>query len=105
MSTRPQHKTLNDRADAARDFSCKEGELSSEIPIYLDSMGNDFNALYSVWPERVIIIEGSGHIGFLQQVDEEGSKRNAAIEVDQWLASRFPLHRSLVEDLPSDVYC
>ena len=47
----PQHKTIEDRIQAAK-------KLNTSFPLYCDSLEiNNFEYLYSGWPERAFIVK------------------------------------------------
>ena len=48
------HKTINDRAVCANKFV---NTFNFDIPIYLDSILNEFDETFSVWPFRYYIIQ------------------------------------------------
>ncbi len=48
-----QHKSIEDRAQAARKF-CQE--MSFALPLYVDTMDNEFHNLFGAWPERYYIV-------------------------------------------------
>jgi hypothetical protein len=49
------HKTLKERIQIAQtELVEKRG---CEIPVFVDTMENDFNSQYDAWPERFYIIE------------------------------------------------
>jgi len=49
----PQHKTLADRLLAARKF---QSDFQFRPELYVDTIDNQFNNTYSVWPERGFVI-------------------------------------------------
>ncbi len=48
------HKNITDRATCANKFTTT---FDFQIPMYLDSMSNDFDTTFSVWPFRYYLIE------------------------------------------------
>lgn len=48
------HKTIGDRAGCANKFV---NTFNFDIPMYLDSMSNEFDELFSVWPFRYYVLE------------------------------------------------
>jgi hypothetical protein len=50
------HKNIGDRAGCATKF---KSTFNFDIPIYLDSMSNEFDEMFSVWPFRYYVIEWS----------------------------------------------
>lgn len=49
-----QPKSLEARAKVAADF---QENMQCQIPIWLDSMGNDFEHLYACWPLRFYLVQ------------------------------------------------
>lgn len=49
----PQHKTLEERLKAAKDFQEK---YEFNFPMVVDSMENEYQNTYSVWPERYMVL-------------------------------------------------
>jgi len=49
-----QHKTLEERLAVAKAF---QKDYNFQIPILVDTIDNNFDKLYSSWPERFYIIE------------------------------------------------
>jgi len=54
-----QHKTKEERVTAAQRMV---GEFGSEIAVLVDSMANDFNRQFSVWPERWFLLDTEGKL-------------------------------------------
>eukprot|EP00029_Vermamoeba_vermiformis_P006920 TRINITY_DN2848_c0_g1_i1.p2 TRINITY_DN2848_c0_g1~~TRINITY_DN2848_c0_g1_i1.p2 ORF type:complete len:130 (-),score=35.71 TRINITY_DN2848_c0_g1_i1:38-427(-) len=54
-----QHKTIEERLTAA---NMLVNEFGSTIPVLVDSMANEFNTKYSVWPERFFIVGSEGEM-------------------------------------------
>jgi len=50
----PNHKTISDRTHAA---SLLKDKFNLQIPVLLDSMTNNFDQEYAVWPERYYFIK------------------------------------------------
>lgn len=48
------HKSITDRINCATKFI---NTFDFKIPMYLDSMSNDFDNIFSVWPFRFYVIE------------------------------------------------
>jgi hypothetical protein len=48
-----QHKTQEERLNAARDFVAK---YQFELPVLVDCIDDRFNTLYAAWPERFFVI-------------------------------------------------
>lgn len=67
----PQHKTILDRISAARKLV---DDYNFEIdggPVVCDSMENELNALYAIWPERYIVVDKDSKITHISQPDSE----------------------------------
>jgi len=56
-----QPRSLEDRALIAADFVTR---FHYPIPMAIDSMGNDADHRYAAWPERLYIIDETGHIAY-----------------------------------------
>eukprot|EP00029_Vermamoeba_vermiformis_P006922 TRINITY_DN2848_c0_g1_i3.p2 TRINITY_DN2848_c0_g1~~TRINITY_DN2848_c0_g1_i3.p2 ORF type:complete len:134 (-),score=42.50 TRINITY_DN2848_c0_g1_i3:66-467(-) len=54
-----QHKTIEERLTAA---NMLVNEFGSTIPVLVDSMANEFNTKYAVWPERFFIVGSEGEM-------------------------------------------
>jgi len=50
----PQHKTIEDRINVALQF---QQDFQYRAELYVDTIENTFNNLYSVWPERGFVVE------------------------------------------------
>ena len=84
-SSTPQHKTLEDRMDAAIMLQSK----NIPCPIYVDKMDNAASSLYAAIPERLYIInngmvEYAGGCGL--RLGPRGHNPN---EVKEWLDDHF----------------
>lgn len=66
----PQHKTIDDRVEMAETFIT---QYDWTIPTYLDTMSNDFNRIYSAWPDRAFVIH-EGKVVYMSTVDSEGRR-------------------------------
>jgi len=69
FSKRSQHKTLQDRLDAANQF---KAETNFKPTLVVDDIDNPFNSIYAAWPERGWIIL-QGHISYLSDPKLDGS--------------------------------
>jgi hypothetical protein len=56
-----QPKTLQQRVIIANDFTKR---FKFPLPFGIDDMSNAANDAYAAWPERIYIIEESGHIAY-----------------------------------------
>ena len=52
----PQHKSLEDRLAAVKQMK-QELEFPDNIKVFCDSMNNEFDHMYSCWPDRHLLIE------------------------------------------------
>jgi len=57
-----QHKTIEERLAAAQRLV---EEFGSKIPVLVDSMTNEFNREFSVWPERWFLLNTEGKLIFV----------------------------------------
>jgi len=55
LESLPSHETLQDRIKAAQILLTKYG---SKIPMLVDTMSDDFDAKFAIWPERYYVIQG-----------------------------------------------
>src|SRR5260370_26569861 len=86
-----QPKTLEQRVIIANDF-IKRFKFS--LPFGIDDMNNAANDAYAAWPERIYIIDESGHIAYRGGI---GPFNYNPEETPQWLA---PPHRALKRQAP-----
>ena len=49
----PQHETIHDRIALAQEF---KNTFNFPIPMYVDSMTNQFNTGYGAWPDKAYVI-------------------------------------------------
>jgi len=56
-----QPKTLEQRVAIANDFTKR---FKFPLPFGIDDMSNAANDAYAAWPERIYIIDESGHIAY-----------------------------------------
>jgi hypothetical protein len=78
-----QPKTLEQRLAIANDFTKR---FKYSLPFGIDDMSNAAEAAYSAWPERLYIIDESGHIGYR---GGNGPFNYNPKEVRDWLAARY----------------
>jgi hypothetical protein len=78
-----QPKTLEQRVAIAKDFTAR---FKYPLPFGIDDMSNLADAAYSAWPERLYIIDESGHIAYRGGM---GPFNYKPAEVRDWLASRY----------------
>lgn len=65
-----QHKTIADRIAMADKFIA---DYEWNVPTYVDTMTNDFNRVYSAWPDRAFVIF-EGRVVYMSEVDNEGRR-------------------------------
>lgn len=78
-----QPKTLAQRVAIANDFTQR---FHYPVPFGIDQMDNAANDAYSAWPERLYIIDTSGHVAYK---GGNGPFHYTPKEVRDWLAARF----------------
>jgi hypothetical protein len=78
-----QPKTLAQRVAIANDFTKR---FKYTLPFGIDDMSNAADAAYSAWPERIYIIDESGHIAYRGGMGPFNYKPE---EARNWLAARY----------------
>lgn len=78
-----QPKTLEQRLAIANDFTKR---FKFPLPFGIDDMSNAANDAYAAWPERLYIIDESGHIAYRGGM---GPFNYNPAEVREWLAARY----------------
>src|ERR1700676_3597411 len=78
-----QPKTLEQRLAIANDFTKR---FKFPLPFGIDDMSNAANDAYAAWPERIYIIDESGHIAYRGGMGPFNYKPEEARE---WLAARY----------------
>jgi len=78
-----QPKTLEQRLFIANDFIKR---FSYPVPFGVDDMSNAANDAYAAWPERLYVIDESGHIAYRGGM---GPFNYNPAEVRAWLAGRY----------------
>jgi len=78
-----QPKTLEQRVAIAQDFTKR---YKYTLPFGIDDMSNEADAAYSAWPERLYVIDESGHIAYRGGM---GPFNYKPAEVREWLAARY----------------
>ncbi len=78
-----QPKSLDQRLAIANDFTKR---FKYTLPFGVDDMDNSAEAAYSAWPERLYIIDESGHIAYRGGL---GPFNYHPEEARVWLAERF----------------
>ena len=88
MCSRPQHKSIEDRLAAAREFQEK---FKFEVPLVVDSMSDQFESVFAVWPERYFCVK-NGVLDYIACPSTEyGFNRQ---EIVNWLdATNLPSPR------------
>ena len=67
----PQHKTLDERIEQAKQFVESFGV---DIPMYVDTFDNQFNQAYAGWPDRAYLIR-DGKLEYAGRVDIGGQRK------------------------------
>jgi hypothetical protein len=78
-----QPKNLEQRVAIANDFVMR---FKYPLPFGIDGMSNAANDAYAAWPERLYIIDESGHIAYRGGM---GPFKYNPGEVRDWLAAKF----------------
>lgn len=78
-----QPKTLEQRVAIAQDFTKR---FKFPLPFGIDDMGNAANDAYAAWPERLYIIDETGHIVYRGGM---GPFHYEPAEVREWLAAKY----------------
>lgn len=78
-----QPKTLEQRLAIANDFTKR---FKFTLPFGIDDMSNAADTAYSAWPERLYVIDESGHIAYRGGM---GPFNYKPAELRQWLVARY----------------
>ena len=78
-----QPKTLEQRVAIAQDFTKR---YKFPLPFGIDEMGNAADAAYAAWPERLYVIDGTGHVAYRGGM---GPFKYKPAEVRDWLAAKY----------------
>src|SRR2546428_6744040 len=78
-----QPKTLEQRAAIANDFTKR---FKYPLPFGVDDMSNAANDAYAAWPERIYIIDESGHIAYRGGI---GPFNYKSAEAREWLGAPY----------------
>jgi hypothetical protein len=78
-----QPKTLEQRVVIANDFIKR---FKFDLPFGIDDMSNAADNAYSAWPERLYVIDESGHIAYRGGMGPFNYKPS---ELRDWLAGRY----------------
>ena len=79
-----QPTTLEQRLAIARDFVARE---KWRIPLLVDDIDNQVDAVFGAWPERLYVIDTDGRIAYKGALGPFGFHPK---EVEAWLEQRFP---------------
>jgi Iodothyronine deiodinase len=91
-----QPKTLEQRLVIANDFTKR---FKFPLPFGIDDMSNAANDAYAAWPERLYVIDESGHIAYRGGM---GPFNYNPAEVREWLAARYGAVRHETPKAPAD---
>lgn len=78
-----QPKTLEQRVAIAQDFTKR---YKFALPFGIDEMGNAADAAYAAWPERLYVIDETGHVAYRGGM---GPFNYKPAEVREWLAAKY----------------
>jgi hypothetical protein len=78
-----QPKNLEQRVAIANDFTKR---FKFSVPFGIDQMSNAANDAYAAWPERLYVIDETGHISYK---GGNGPFKYDPKEVRAWLAQRY----------------
>jgi hypothetical protein len=78
-----QPKSIGDRVAIANDFTQR---YKFTVPFGIDEMSNAANDAYAAWPERLYIVDETGHITYK---GGNGPFKYDPKEVRAWLAARY----------------
>ena len=78
-----QPKTLEQRVAIAKDFTAR---YKFSLPFGIDDMSNAADTAYAAWPERLYIIDETGHIVYRGGM---GPFHYKPAEVREWLAAKY----------------
>ena len=92
-----QPKTLEQRVAIAKDFTAR---FKFALPFGIDEMGNAADAAYAAWPERLYVIDETGHVAYRGGM---GPFNYKPAEVRDWLAAKYGAvkHEAAVAATPS----
>lgn len=78
-----QPKTLGQRVAIAKDFTAR---YKFPLPFGIDDMSNAADKAYAAWPERLYILDETGHIVYRGGM---GPFHYKPAEVREWLAAKY----------------
>jgi hypothetical protein len=91
-----QPKTLEQRLTIANDFTKR---FKFPLPFGIDDMSNAANDAYAAWPERLYVVDESGHIAYRGGM---GPFNYNPAEVREWLAARYGAVKHETPKAPAD---
>jgi len=91
-----QPKTLEQRVAIANDFTRR---FKFPLPFGIDDMSNAANDAYAAWPERLYVVDESGHIAYRGGM---GPFHYNPAEVRDWLAARYGAVKHEAPKSPAD---
>ena len=78
-----QPKTLEQRVAIAKDFTTR---FKFPLPFGIDDMSNAADNTYAAWPERLYVIDETGHVVYRGGM---GPFNYKPVEVREWLAAKY----------------
>ena len=78
-----QPKTLEQRVAIAKDFTAR---FKFPLPFGIDDMSNAADIAYAAWPERLYVIDETGHVAYRGGM---GPFNYKPAEVRDWLAAKY----------------
>lgn len=78
-----QPKTLEQRVAIAKDFTAR---FKFPLPFGIDDMNNPADAAYAAWPERLYVIDETGHVAYRGGM---GPFNYKPAELRDWLAAKY----------------
>jgi hypothetical protein len=83
-----QHRSIQERLAAANNFVL---EYNYTNVVVADSMSDEINRIYAVWPERCIVIDGNNTIVHISEPDSEFGYNHRRL--GSAVAELFPTHQ------------
>ena len=78
-----QPKTLEQRVTIAKDFTTR---FKFPLPFGIDDMSNAADNAYAAWPERLYVIDDTGHVAYRGGI---GPFNYKPAELRDWLATKY----------------
>jgi len=78
-----QPKTLEQRVAIAKDFTARS---KFPLPFGIDDMSNAADSAYAAWPERLYVIDETGHVAYRGGM---GPFNYKPTELRDWLAAKY----------------